>query len=80
ILACTSLTLLGFYIAHHEMGHIQYFLQYKSLPIWFRTSPHGAFGEAIGDTIALAAMSPTHLKRIGLLENDTWSKGYFFLF
>ncbi|CAF4005998.1 unnamed protein product [Rotaria sordida] len=74
ILACTSLTSLGFYIAHHEMGHIQYSLQYKSLPIWFRTSPHGAFGEAIGDTIALAAMSPTHLKRIGLLENDAWSK------
>lgn len=66
---CTSLTSRDFYIVHHEMGHIQHYLQYKSLPFWFRRSPHGAFGEAIGDAIALAAMSPTHLKRIGLLEN-----------
>ncbi|CAF4260319.1 unnamed protein product, partial [Rotaria magnacalcarata] len=71
---CTSLTSRDFYIVHHEMGHIQHYLQYKSLPFWFRRSPHGAFSEAIGDAIALAAMSPTHLKRIGLLENYTLSK------
>ncbi|CAF3973762.1 unnamed protein product, partial [Rotaria sp. Silwood2] len=35
----------------------------------FHRSPHGAFSEAIGDAIALTKMSPTHLKRIGLLEN-----------
>jgi hypothetical protein len=58
------------------MGHIQHYLQYKSLPFWFRRSPHGAFGEAIGDAIALATMSPTHLQRIGLLENYTSSRGF----
>ncbi|CAF3534626.1 unnamed protein product, partial [Rotaria sp. Silwood2] len=51
------------------MDHIQYYLQYKSLPFRFHRSPHGAFSEAIGDAIALTKMSPTHLKRIGLLEN-----------
>ncbi|CAF1222359.1 unnamed protein product, partial [Rotaria sordida] len=71
---CTSLTSRDFYIVHHEMGHIQHYLQYKSLPFWFRRSPHGAFSEAIGDAIALATMSPTHLKRIGLLENYTLTR------
>ncbi|CAF1058550.1 unnamed protein product, partial [Didymodactylos carnosus] len=70
---CTSLTSRDFYIVHHEMGHIQHYLQYKNLPFWFRRSPHDAFGEAIGDAIALATMSPTHLERIGLLENHTTS-------
>lgn len=72
---CTTINSRDFYIVHHEMGHIQHYLQYKTLPFWFRRSPHGAFGEAIGDAIALAAMSPTHLKRIGLLNNYTSSKG-----
>lgn len=76
---CTTLTSRDFYIVHHEMGHIQHYLQYKSLPFWFRRSPHGAFGEAIGDAISLATMSPTHLKRIGLLENYTISRGNSFL-
>ena len=72
---CTTLSSRDFYIAHHEMGHIQHYLQYKSLPFWFRRSPHGAFSEAIGDAIALATMSPTHLQRIGLLENYRSTKG-----
>ncbi|CAF3389096.1 unnamed protein product [Rotaria socialis] len=71
---CTSVTSRDFYVVHHEMGHIQHYLQYKNLPFWFRRSPHGAFSEGIGDAIALAAMSPTHLKRIGLLENYSSSK------
>ena len=72
---CTTLTSRDFYVVHHEMGHIQHYLQYKSLPFWFRRSPHGAFGEAIGDAIALASMSPMHLKRIGLLDQFNSSKG-----
>ena len=72
---CTSITSRDFYVVHHEMGHIQHYLQYKNLPFWFRRSPHGAFSEGIGDAIALATMSPTHLKRIGLLENYASSKG-----
>ncbi|CAF1098280.1 unnamed protein product [Rotaria sordida] len=71
---CTSMTSRDFYVVHHEMGHIQHYLQYKTLPFWFRRSPHGAFSEAIGDAIALATMSPTHLKRIGLLDNYTSSR------
>ena len=72
---CTTISSRDFYVVHHEMGHIQHYLQYKHLPFWFRRSPHGAFSEGIGDAIALAAMSPTHLKRIGLLENFRFTKG-----
>lgn len=74
---CTSITSRDFYVVHHEMGHIQHYLQYKTLPFWFRRSPHGAFSEGIGDAIALATMSPTHLKRIGLLENYNSTRGCF---
>ncbi len=76
---CTSITSRDFYVVHHEMGHIQHYLQYKNLPFWFRRSPHGAFSEGIGDAIALATMSPTHLKRIGLLENYASSKGFLLI-
>ena len=72
---CTSITSRDFYIVHHEMGHIQHYLQYHQQPFWFRRSPHGAFSEGIGDAIALATMSPAHLKRIGLLENYKFTKG-----
>ncbi|CAF1133884.1 unnamed protein product [Adineta ricciae] len=71
---CTSITSRDFYIVHHEMGHIQHYLQYHQQPFWFRRSPHGAFSEGIGDAIALATMSPAHLKRIGLLENYKFTK------
>ncbi|UJR30237.1 hypothetical protein I4U23_017775 [Adineta vaga] len=71
---CTSVTSRDFYVVHHEMGHIQHYLQYNHLPFWFRRSPHGGFGEGIGDAIALATMSPAHLKRVGLLENYTSTK------
>lgn len=33
---CTSVNFMDFITAHHEMGHIQYFLQYKDLPFIYR--------------------------------------------
>lgn len=33
---CTETTQEHLETAHHEMGHIEYFLQYKDLPIAFR--------------------------------------------
>lgn len=33
---CTEVTKSHFVTAHHEMGHIEYFLQYKDQPIKFR--------------------------------------------
>lgn len=33
---CTAVTDLYFSVSHHEMGHVQYFLQYKNQPTIFR--------------------------------------------
>ena len=60
---------------HHEMGHIEYFMQYCPLPMVFHNGANSAFHEAIGDTVALSVMSPKHLKTIGLLtEEEAGSK------
>lgn len=60
--------------AHHEMGHIQYFLQYKNQPIAFKEGANPGFHEAVGDTIALSASTPDYLKQIGLLEDASTDK------
>ncbi len=57
-----------FITIHHEMGHIQYFLQYKNQPVVFRDGANPGFHEAIGDTMALSVQSPLHLNKIGLLS------------
>ena len=64
---CTVLTSGDFQTVHHEMGHIQYFMQYKDQPIEFREGANPGFHEAIGDLIALSVMTPGHLKSVGLL-------------
>lgn len=60
---------------HHEMGHVQYFLQYKDLPISFRDGANPGFHEAIGDVMALSVSTPKHLKTIGLLNEVMDNKG-----
>lgn len=53
---------------HHEMGHVQYFLQYKDQPVSFRDGANPGFHEAIGDVLALSVSTPKHLQSIGLLD------------
>nr|XP_032821231.1 angiotensin-converting enzyme-like [Petromyzon marinus] len=65
---CTSVTMTDLVRAHHEMGHVQYFLQYKEQPVPFRRGANPGFHEAIGDVMALSVATPRHLKKIGLLE------------
>ena len=33
---CTEVNQEWLFTTHHEMGHIQYFMQYKELPTWYR--------------------------------------------
>lgn len=66
---CTTINSEDFITIHHEMGHIQYFIQYKDQPITFRDGANPGFHEAVGDTIALSVSTPKHLQTIGLLEN-----------
>ncbi|ESO94197.1 hypothetical protein LOTGIDRAFT_118685, partial [Lottia gigantea] len=65
---CTDITMEDLITIHHEMGHIQYYLQYKDQPVIFRRGGNPGFHEAIGDTMALSASTPNHLRSIGLLK------------
>uniref|UniRef100_A0A8C8J332 Angiotensin-converting enzyme n=1 Tax=Oncorhynchus tshawytscha TaxID=74940 RepID=A0A8C8J332_ONCTS len=65
---CTVITMDDLITVHHEMGHVQYFLQYKDQPISFRDGANPGFHEAIGDVLALSVATPKHLKEIGLLD------------
>jgi peptidyl-dipeptidase A len=68
---CTKVNMEDFVTIHHEMGHIQYYIQYKDQPYALRTGANPGFHEAVGDTIALSVSTPQHLEKIGLLANYT---------
>lgn len=57
------------FTAHHELGHIQYYLQYQHLPSVYREGANPGFHEAVGDVLALSVSTPKHLEKIGLLKN-----------
>lgn len=61
---CTNINMKDFITIHHEMGHIQYYLQYKSLPMALRGGANPGFHEAVGDTIALSVATPQHLEKV----------------
>lgn len=65
---CTKITYEDFITVHHEMGHIQYYIQYAHQDLQLRGGANPAFHEAIGDTIALSFATPKHLHSIGLLD------------
>lgn len=59
----------------HQMGHIQYFLQYKNLSVIFRAGANPAFEEAVGSVITLSASSHKHLLNRGLLSHQHQDEG-----
>lgn len=65
---CTSVTMEDLVTIHHEMGHIQYFMQYKDQTVLFRDGANPGFHEAIGDLLALSVSTPSHLNKIGLFS------------
>jgi peptidyl-dipeptidase A len=58
--------------AHHELGHIYYYLSYSrpEVPPLLREGANRAFHEAIGDLIAIAAGQVPYLRATGLLPED----------
>ncbi|KAK7873703.1 hypothetical protein R5R35_013235 [Gryllus longicercus] len=64
---CTRVDMKDLYVVHHEMGHVQYFLQYKDQPLIFRRGANPGFHEAVGDVMALSVSTPKHLRKVGLL-------------
>ncbi|XP_020136466.2 angiotensin-converting enzyme isoform X1 [Microcebus murinus] len=67
---CTTVNMEDLVVAHHEMGHIQYFMQYKDLPVSLREGANPGFHEAIGDVLALSVSTPKHLHSINLLSSE----------
>ncbi|XP_073969369.1 angiotensin-converting enzyme-like [Rhodnius prolixus] len=71
---CTRITMEDLFTVHHEMGHVQYFIQYKNQPHVYKEGANSGFHEAIGDVISLSVQTTKHLKEIGLLESDVVDK------
>lgn len=67
---CTEVNAHYLYVVHHELGHIQYYLQYEHMPTPFRGAANPGFHEAVGDVIALSVGTPKHLHAIGLSNVD----------
>ncbi|XP_048222837.1 angiotensin-converting enzyme-like protein Ace3 [Perognathus longimembris pacificus] len=65
---CTEVTIEDLLSIFHQMGHIQYFLQYQNHSILFRAGANPAFEEAVGLVIALSASSHKYLLNRGLLS------------
>jgi len=74
---CTRINMEDLLTAHHEMGHIEYYLQYKNQPVVFKEGANPGFHEAVGDVISLSVSTPSHLKKIGLLMDDSTDREAF---
>ncbi|MDR3618448.1 MAG: M2 family metallopeptidase [Paludisphaera borealis] len=58
--------------AHHELGHIYYYMSYSTpkVPYLLRAGANRAFHEGIGDLIGLASGQRPYLKQVGLLTPE----------
>lgn len=61
-----------FKVAHHELGHIYYFIEYSNpdVPLLLREGANRSYHEGIGDLAALASMQRPYLEHVGLLSPD----------
>ncbi|XP_067126754.1 angiotensin-converting enzyme-like isoform X2 [Centruroides vittatus] len=66
---CMEPTMEFLITTHHEMGHVQYYMQYAKQPHIFRTGANPGFHEAIGDVMGLSVYTPNHLQSMGLLND-----------
>ncbi|XP_063697981.1 angiotensin-converting enzyme-like [Culicoides brevitarsis] len=69
MIVCAEKTINDLYTIVHEMGHIEYYMNYDQQPSIFQDATSTAFGEAVGDSIFTAMMTPQHLSRLGLIED-----------
>ncbi len=61
-----------FSTAHHELGHVYYFMSYSrpEVPALLRTGANPAFHEGFGELTALASSQVPYLKSVGVLPAD----------
>ncbi|XP_063230814.1 angiotensin-converting enzyme-like [Bacillus rossius redtenbacheri] len=67
---CTQINMQHLFTAHHEMGHVQYFLQYRDQPTVYKEGANPGFHEAVGDVMSLSVSTPRHMRELGLLDAD----------
>ncbi len=62
-----------FTTAHHELGHIYYYMSYArpEVPLLLREGANRSYHEGIGDLIALAAGQEPYLREVGILPEGT---------
>jgi peptidyl-dipeptidase A len=72
---CAKVTMNDLFVIHHEMGHIQYYMNYKHQPFQFKEGANPGFHEALGDLMALSVMTPSHLYKINLLDEYVEDEG-----
>jgi len=79
---CTEVNAEDFETIHHEMGHIEYFMQYRHQSNLFRTGANAAFHEAVGDTVSLSVSTLQHLYDVQLshIDPSTISHGNYTIF
>lgn len=58
--------------AHHELGHIYYFIEYTNpdVPILLRRGANRSYHEGIGDLMRIASTQKAYLEHLGLLGED----------
>jgi peptidyl-dipeptidase A len=56
--------------AHHELGHIYYYMSYArpEVPFLLRAGANRAFHEAVGELARLASELPPYLRKLGLVR------------
>ncbi|GLV39683.1 Angiotensin converting enzyme [Carabus blaptoides fortunei] len=69
MLVCAEINMEDFYVIHHEMGHIEYYMAYSEQPALFQDGANSAFQESVGDAVMTGVMVPQHLHRLGLLSD-----------
>jgi hypothetical protein len=72
---CTNINMQDFITIHHELGHIQYDINYKELPITLREGANPGFHEAIGDVLSLSVATPKHMAAIGFMNASETTPG-----
>ncbi|CAH0599911.1 unnamed protein product [Chrysodeixis includens] len=79
---CTEVTQQDLVSTHHELAHVQYYLQYAEQPQLFRDGANPAFHEAVANAATLSVYNLPHLQRVGLYQNkshDPYEVGMNFL-
>jgi hypothetical protein len=67
---CTRVNQEDFVTVNHEMGHIQYYLQYKNQSYLYRSGANPGFHEGVADILSLAVGTATYFQRLGLLGEE----------